>query len=359
VADAPSPTIQIQFLMNVQRLLAEGLFTSTYKYALLAALADLSVEFGNDSGQSLNLSTYAIAEKFTEYYWHHATPYANGSKARVLRQNTGGPAKILTLILNARTVYGDSLPTMMRDARGWSALVRKVESVVRQQPLWKLQTVGRERLEFLYGVTGADDAVELKPGVSYCFRQFYSLIQDAVRSAWLRDVRSLNGDLLGETRDLREFLFGAERSALGAIRPVLMKLQQGRCFYCSSSVREGAGQVDHFIPWSKYPIDLAHNLVLADNQCNNKKRDRMPHVEHLAKSMNRNERYGADLTAQMDTRFTCDLSCTNRIAHWAYVQTERAGGMTWLRGDDLRPLLPDWRNYLDLGFSQELGESPA
>jgi hypothetical protein len=37
----------------------------------------------------------------------------------------------------------------------------------------------------------------------------------------------------------------------------------------------------------------------------------------------------------------------SRIAHWAYVQTERAGGMTWLRGDDLHPLLPEWRNYLD------------
>lgn len=33
-----------------QRLLAEGLFTATYKYALLAALADLSVESGDDSG---------------------------------------------------------------------------------------------------------------------------------------------------------------------------------------------------------------------------------------------------------------------------------------------------------------------
>jgi 5-methylcytosine-specific restriction endonuclease McrA len=217
--------------------------------------------------------------------------------------------------------------------------------------------VGREKLEFLYGVTGADEAVELKPGVSYCFRQFYSLIQDAVRSAWLRDVRSLNSDLLGETLDLREFLFGAERNALGAIRPVLMEFQQGRCFYCSSSVREGVGQIDHFIPWSKYPIDLAHNLVLADGQCNNKKRDRMPHIEHLAKWTNRNERYGADLTAKVDTSLTCDLPCTNRIADWAYAQTERAGGMTWLRGDDMRPLASGWRHYFDLWTSIALGQS--
>jgi hypothetical protein len=62
----PSPAEQIRFLTNVQRLLAEGLFTGTYKYALLAALADLSVEWGDDSGAPLPLSTFVIAKKFVE-----------------------------------------------------------------------------------------------------------------------------------------------------------------------------------------------------------------------------------------------------------------------------------------------------
>lgn len=35
---------QIRFLLNIQRLLTEGQFTATYKFALLSALADLSVE---------------------------------------------------------------------------------------------------------------------------------------------------------------------------------------------------------------------------------------------------------------------------------------------------------------------------
>jgi hypothetical protein len=42
----------------------------------------------------------------------------------------------------------------------------------------------------------------------------------------------------------------------------------------------------------------------------------------------------------------CDLACTNRIAEWAYSQTEAAGGMTWLRGEDLVPLDRSWRNLL-------------
>ena len=34
----------------------------------------------------------------------------------------------------------------------------------------------------------------------------------------------------GETADLNEFLFGSERAALAAVRPVLMGVQRGACF---------------------------------------------------------------------------------------------------------------------------------
>ncbi len=40
----PSAEDQIQFLNHLQRLLSEGGFTASYKFALLLALADLSVE---------------------------------------------------------------------------------------------------------------------------------------------------------------------------------------------------------------------------------------------------------------------------------------------------------------------------
>jgi hypothetical protein len=53
----PTAEEQVRFLLNIQRLLGEGLFTATYKYALLMALADWSVELGDDSGEALELST--------------------------------------------------------------------------------------------------------------------------------------------------------------------------------------------------------------------------------------------------------------------------------------------------------------
>ena len=44
----PTSDEQIRFLANVQRLLDEGSFVASYKFALLVALADLSVERGDD-----------------------------------------------------------------------------------------------------------------------------------------------------------------------------------------------------------------------------------------------------------------------------------------------------------------------
>ena len=70
----PTAEEQLKFLMNVQRLLAEGQFTATYKYALLLALADIAVEVGDYSGASLNVSTKLIAEKYIQYYWRQCVP---------------------------------------------------------------------------------------------------------------------------------------------------------------------------------------------------------------------------------------------------------------------------------------------
>ena len=60
----PSPEEQVQFLLRVQRLLDEGLFTATYKYALLLALADIAVETGHVTGDALEIPISRIAEKY-------------------------------------------------------------------------------------------------------------------------------------------------------------------------------------------------------------------------------------------------------------------------------------------------------
>ncbi len=64
----PTPEEQVLFLRNIQRLLMEGLFVASYKFALLHAIADLSVVKGDDSGAKLDLDVRDIAERFIELY---------------------------------------------------------------------------------------------------------------------------------------------------------------------------------------------------------------------------------------------------------------------------------------------------
>src|SRR5215471_87371 len=100
----PTPEEQVQFLRNVQRLLAEGLFVASYKFALLHALADLAVLKGDDTGAPLELATKEIAAKFVELYWRQCRPFQVGGapSGLVLQQNTGRHAAIISQIAGSQ-----------------------------------------------------------------------------------------------------------------------------------------------------------------------------------------------------------------------------------------------------------------
>jgi hypothetical protein len=133
----------------------------------------------------------------------------------------------------------------------------------------------------------------------------------------------------GETADLNEFLFGSERMPLAVVRPVLMDIQCGRCLYCRSALAPNNTHVDHFVAWARYPVDLGHNFVLADSKCNNQKRDRLPACEHLAAWVERNSGYGEQIADALKERgIIAELPASNRVAEWAYGQTEAASGLT-------------------------------
>ena len=71
-------------------------------------------------------------------------------------------------------------------------------------------------------------------------------------------------------------------------------MQKGVCLYCQQPLPMRA-QVDHFIPWSRYPADLGHNFVLAHRGCNNAKSDYLAAEHHLAAWAERNREHQAEL----------------------------------------------------------------
>ena len=334
---------QIRFLTDIQRLVADGQFVATYKYALLLALADLAVE--GKVGADDSLSTRLIAEKFIQYYWRQSIPYPR--HRLLLRQNTGRQAEIIAHLEQVRRTSGVSLSALKAEDRRWSRLVSAVERTVIKMPLWKLQTIGREQMEFLYTRHPDAHRITLQPGVGYCLRKFHPLIADIIRGAWVRYIRRVNEGVFGAASDLHSFLFGAERSNLAQITPVLEELQNGRCFYCPQSLRRDSTQVDHFIPWVRYPVDLVHNFVLAHNSCNSNKSDHIAAVDHLEKWVLRNQQHGVLLDQTFRRRnFVCDLPAIQQVAKWAYSQTAESGGLTWRCNNEMVPLEDSWRGLL-------------
>src|SRR5262249_33222516 len=155
-------------------------------------------------------------------------------------------------------------------------VVSEIAGYARGNPLERLQRVGSEEVFFLYDVPQRRAVITLKRGVAFCFRKYYRLIMDLVKGAWANYVRQHNTHLLGDAADLHDFLFGCDRANLDLVRPLVREFQSGKCFYCGALLNDEAGEVDHFIPWSRYPVDLGHNFVLAHSSCNTQKSDRLP-----------------------------------------------------------------------------------
>jgi 5-methylcytosine-specific restriction endonuclease McrA len=342
----PTPEEQVQFLRNIQRVLAEGLFVASYKFALIHALADLAVLKGDDSGAPLDLTTKEIAAKFVELYWRQCRPFqaAGAPSGLILQQNTCKQAAIISQIVESQDQCGGSLFRLKQEASDrWTGLVAEVDQVVRTMPLWKLQTVGEERLDFLYDNLDRGTRITLKLGVAYCLRAFYGLLRDLIQGAWVRFVQKLNATRLGSVADLGTFLFGQERTSLDVYRPILVDVQHGTCLYCQKKLSKQS-QVDHFIPWSRYPADLGHNFVLAHDQCNNAKADHLAAERHLVAWVERNQRHQEDLQARLEEAMLwCDVSAANQVARWVYQQTEKANGQVWVAEKVLGHLSPAWR----------------
>jgi 5-methylcytosine-specific restriction endonuclease McrA len=351
----PSAEDQVRFLIDLQRLLDEGSFVATYKLALLLTLAEISIEDCDDSGASHATSTRRLAEAFARIYWRQVVPYipaARPTEGRILLAATGKQAAILNQIARAHQRCAGSLQSLMRDYRAWERLLTAIARTIERMPLWRLQTVGSKRLDFLYRKGRDAHEIVLAPGVAYCFRRFHPLIRELVQARWLQFVVRIPGnhDLVGDANDLGEFMFGSERRSLADAQPILREAQEGRCLYCGRAVGKDAA-VDHFVPWSRYAVDLGHNLVLSHTRCNGMKSDSLAAIEHLERWCDRNLEHSRLLADRFDEKgIAHNLPATWQITRWAYAQAESARAQVWV--DDRKHLVgldARWRSLPGVG----------
>lgn len=332
-APPPSPEAQLAFLAKLQRLFAEGDFTATYKFALLISFAELAVEHGADDGAQLTLTTRQIAERFVYLYWQHASPYGTGrvgSQPGVLVQNLGDQAAILNAISEFRAGTSASSALQASGLPSYAPLLSKVASVVSAQPLKYLQNFSGVTDPFLYE-RQSRGSVTLKPGVSYCLRRFYTLVEQMARTRWVAHIEAnrRNHPILGNADDLEDFLFSSSRQSLAVISTQLRKLDGSRCFYCGEGLADA--DVDHFVPFSLYSRDLANNFVLAHPACNRSKSDTLaarPHLERWLERLVLKEQQLAEIGLLAGV--SSDKEIVQRVATWSYKAANDTGGRAWL-----------------------------
>jgi 5-methylcytosine-specific restriction endonuclease McrA len=349
-ASPPSAEEQLTFLTKLQRLFTEGDFTATYKFALLISFADLAVESGRDDGDALSLHLRQIAERFVGLYWRHVTPYGGGSsdsQTLVLSQNAGAQAAVLTAIANFRAQSKATSLLQARREPGYGALLTQVASVVSAQPLNYLQNFGGVTDRFLYERTGPG-RITLKPGVAYCLRRFYPLVQQLSRSHWVGHVKSnhRNHVVLGDGADLEEFLFSTSRQSLALIGAELRKLDGAHCFYCGHGLEHA--DVDHFVPFSLYPRDLIGNFVLAHAGCNRSKSDTLAAKPHLERWMERLMKKDGQLQEiGLSAGVQTDSTTLRKVAMWGYSSACQSNSRAWLSPANYLPVDSSYAQILE------------
>jgi 5-methylcytosine-specific restriction endonuclease McrA len=343
----PSPEEQLAFLAKLQRIFEEGEFTATYKFALLVALTELAVERGGDDNRALPLQIRWIAEKFAELYWPQTVEYstgATGTTPAILAQNLGATARVVSALANLRLSSGASTIAAASRSEEWDTAMREIAHTVRAQPLKYLQNVGGTTIPFLYRFAEEPGWIELEPGAASNLRRFQGLVHQIARAGWVRHVREnpRNSVVIGALGDLEAFMFGLTRSSLEPAREFLMKLQSRRCFYCRESLGT-AGEVDHFVPWSKYPRDLAHNFVLAHAACNRSKSDMLAGLVHVEHWRQRNVEHGDAIGGELGEHgFLADPECTLVVARWAYQQAANSGAHAWMSTARIDAIGPEY-----------------
>jgi 5-methylcytosine-specific restriction endonuclease McrA len=342
----PSANEQLRFLRDVQALLEDGQFVATYKYALLIALADLAVESGVTDDSPLEVPVRAIAGKFIEYYWQQAAPFIGGDAARVLRQNSGRQAAVISELLRLRAQGVDSLSQLRVDETVWRNSASKIARVIRVMPLFRLQVVGGTLRPFLYAHELQRDAIVLGRGVAYCLRQFHTLITGLARDRWVAMVRQLqeNRYLVGHAEDIERFMFGVGREPIRQHLDVLVEVQHGACLYCERKLDRQDAHVDHFVPWSLHRCDALPNLVATHAACNLAKGDWLAAEPHLRRWAARNGR--GDLHRLGDTANYPLFDGVSSITGWAYDRAYELGLPTWIRGRETTKLSPAYRDLL-------------
>jgi hypothetical protein len=300
----------LRFLQRFQQLLQDSRYTTTYKFALLKAVCDATIELPEGEDE---IPINALADRLISIYWTQARPY------RGFDLNHGGsmraPAKAIELAAEWRTQCKNQFAKLQSHEHITEAR-SDMRSVLLRNPLWRLQNGAGE--SFLYAIDEANDRIRVTPAARIAIRSLHALLSDMIESHWTRWIQRRNPRIASEV-SLRDHLFGIERPQLRKVIPRLLELQENRSFYSAERLDESVVHVDHFIPWSVSRHNAVGNLVLCTAQENIRFSDSLKPLSVRQRWSHRNTERSSELKEiARETGLRWDPEATTAIADWAY-----------------------------------------
>lgn len=294
--------------------------TSVYKPLLLRALLDSAravsnpdvpgaewVEQRPDGRVSVNLDF--VASRMAKYCWDMHYGF------RLRQSHAGMNADIIRVIAKhcgagtaeaGRPAELQKPPSLAVLAGGDMARLRGdvARRCIRKQVLWRLpvdlpglyETDGREGEG---EGAGAASTIILGAGAAEYMRAHRAQIRDALNHALATYLERINvmTPLVASKVDHDAHALGAARRQplAPAARRGMIGWQGRRCFYCEYSLGPDAGRpdhVDHVVPFKFVYTTYAYNCVVACQECNCAKSDRLPERAMFDAVLERNDDEG-------------------------------------------------------------------
>ncbi len=328
------------------RVIDEGRRTATYKLALLLAIIDTAATMPGEP----RLPTRSIAGRVLELYYPQTRSYVDRNGVACIPRQISMKSSTVVARVERLRLTGDALrcrsidEVARRAPREHQRTLDVVEDTFVRYPIPLLQVVGAQSVPFLYAVSWREgtsvaslrqagaDHVALLDGVGDRLVILGPMLRPLIEYHWTRDV-ALWTRIDTEDEHLRAHLFARDRSAFPSeLVSGLFDEQAGACFYCGDRLRQHA-QVDHFVPWSRWPNDAVENLVLAD-RCNGAKSDHLAGTAHLQRWRARLDNRPGELATIADAARWSSAPARSRALAQTTYQHLAPGTPLWVRGKD-------------------------
>lgn len=362
--EANDGSARLDPIQGVLEILDRASMTGTNKLGLLLTLLDMAPSLNRDNPC---ISRPAMAERYLEIHWEHATPYDSADGDIKLRQSSARKMRgdgtfaddtiVMQEVHNLRQFLekqkrGDlcdgPLEVVKHIARrsDWcrqwdekfATAVARVRVSLLKNPVQRLQKLPGKPEPFLYDLSSEASGLTLLPGVAESLTRFAAVLRPLVEFRFAQTVARINR-INQPVDDVYSHLFGRDRiMPPSGMRRRLVEMQGGRCIFSGEPLPASGGSLDHVMPWSRIHLSQIENFLMTTSNVNSKKSDSLLAPAALEKWLHHVDTKSNEIQqCAQDHDWPADMDRVRRVARRIYEVVDPSTGV-WDYEHGIRPL---------------------